>query len=320
MEVFRTLPPPPKREPCGLAVGNFDGVHLGHQAMLERLVKACTRLRIPASVLTFEPHPREYFAAQRGTVPPARISTERDKLEALAAHGVQRVCIARFDDSMASTTAEDFVADVLIEGLRTRHLLIGDDFRFGARRTGDIDTLRAFADRGAFALEPMPTVIVQGRRVSSSMVRDALAAGDFAEVERLLARPYTLSGHVVHGRKLGRTLGFPTLNLRLPFENPAVRGIFVVRVHGLAPEGLPAVASLGTRPTVEDRGHHLLEVHVFDFDREVYGEMVRVEFLSKLRDEIRFDDLGTLTDQMNRDARAARDHFAALQEQHGKGR
>lgn len=307
MDVFRRLPPADQRRPCALTIGNYDGVHRGHQAVLGRLVSHARRLGIDACVLTFEPHPREFFAQRAGGEPPARILTERDKLDALAAGGIDRVCIAHFNESLASLPAQAFIDEVIVEGLQTRYLLIGDGFRFGARRAGDFAMLEATAARGGYALEQMHTVLDGGERISSSAVRAALAAGDFGRVHALLGRPYRMSGHVVHGRKLGRTLGFPTLNLRVPFPRPALAGVFVVRVHGLGPDPLPGVASLGTRPAVENDGRLLLEVHLFDFDREVYGELIGVEFTHRLRDEARYDTLDALRAQIALDARQARE-------------
>jgi riboflavin kinase/FMN adenylyltransferase len=321
MKVFRRLPPADERRPCALTIGNFDGVHLGHQAVLARLVANARERGLPACVLTFEPHPREYFAQSHASASPSatkdaaaptvpmRILTERDKLDALADCGIDHVCIAHFNASLAAMTAEDFIADVLQEGLQARYLLIGDDFRFGARRRGDFDMLSAHAANHAFTLERMTTVAHEGERYSSSAVRRALAAGDLAQARTLLGRPYFISGHVIHGRKLGRTLGFPTLNIRVPFDNPAVSGIFIVQVHGLGERPLPAVASLGTRPAVESQGKLLLEVHVFDFNASVYGSLVRVEFLERLREERHYDNLDLLVEQIQLDARAARDHF-----------
>jgi riboflavin kinase/FMN adenylyltransferase len=321
MKVFRRLPPADERRPCALTIGNFDGVHLGHQAVLARLVANARERDLPACVLTFEPHPREYFAQSHASASPSatkdaaaptvpmRILTERDKLDALADCGIDHVCIAHFNASLAAMTAEDFIAGVLQEGLQARYLLIGDDFRFGARRRGDFDMLSAHAANHAFTLERMTTVAHEGERYSSSAVRRALAAGDLAQARALLGRPYFISGHVIHGRKLGRTLGFPTLNIRVPFDNPAVSGIFIVQVHGLGERPLPAVASLGTRPAVESQGKLLLEVHVFDFNASVYGSLVRVEFLERLREERHYDNLDLLVEQIQLDARAARDHF-----------
>jgi len=221
------------------------------------------------------------------------------------------VCIAHFNASVATLQAERFIDEIIVEGLHARHLLIGDDFRFGAKRRGDFAMLEQASSRHGFELARVDTVSRDGRRISSSAVRDALASGDFASARELLGRPYFISGHVVHGRKLGRTIGFPTLNVPIPFERPAVSGVFVVRVHGLGERPIPGVASLGTRPAVERDGRPLLEVHLFDFDADIYGRLVRVEFLHKLRDEAKYDSIDLLTAQIERDAQAARDWFSA---------
>lgn len=306
MDVFRRLPPADQRTECALTIGNYDGVHRGHQAVLARLVEQARARGLASCVLTFDPHPREFFAARHGGEPPARVLTERDKLEALAACDIDRVCIARFDEALAGLSPDQFIDEVLVMGLRTRYLLIGDDFRFGARRAGDVHTLQAASARGGYELEQLGSVVADGERISSSAVRAALAAGDFGRAEELLGRPYRISGPVAHGRKLGRNLGFPTLNLELGFPRPALAGVFVVRVHGLGPGALPGVASLGTRPAVEAEGKPLLEVHLLDFDRDVYGELVGVEFCSKLRDEANFDSLDALAKQIDADVRQAR--------------
>jgi riboflavin kinase/FMN adenylyltransferase len=311
MQIFRQLPPRSQRTPCAVTIGNFDGVHRGHQAVLRQLRERAGDLALPSCVLTFEPHPRAYFAAQ-GLAPeaPARIQTTRDKLAALSMHGVDRVCIARFDRRMASLTAEGFFRQVIVEGLMAKHLLVGDDFRFGRGRAGDFESATRWGLECSVEVAAMTTLSENGCRISSSAVRAALAEGDFQGAYRLLGRPYQISGHVLHGRKLGRTIGFPTLNLRIPFERPAVSGIFVVQVHGLSERALPGVASLGTRPAVESDGRLLLEVHIFDFSRQVYGQTVSVEFLEKIRDEAHYASLELLTAQIERDASHARAFFA----------
>ena len=295
-----------------LTIGNFDGVHRGHRALLAELTAKARELTLPATVLTFEPHPREYFAAHRpGVVAPPRIATLRDKLEALEAAGVARTCVVHFNARFAALEPEAFVERVLVDGLRARFVLIGDDFRFGAQRRGDFALLEALGARHGFGVERMQTLALGGERVSSSAVRAALAQADFGRVERLLGRPYAISGHVVHGRKLGRELGFPTLNLRIPHGRPALGGIFVVRVHGLADAPVAGVASLGTRPAVEADGAPLLETHVLDWSGDAYGRVVRIEFLRKLRDEAKYDGLDALVAQIRLDADQARAHFAA---------
>lgn len=306
MDVFRDLPPIGQRAECALTIGNFDGVHRGHRAVLARLVAGARARGLPSCVLTFEPHPREFFAARSGSEPPARILAEPDKLDALAACEIDRVCIVPFDAAMAGRSPQAFIDEVIVTGLQTRMLLIGDDFRFGAGRAGSVDTLAAAAPAAGYVLDQLGTVSDRQGRISSSAIRAALAAGDFARAEDLLGRPYRISGTVAHGRKLGRDLGFPTLNLPIAFPRPAVQGVFVVRVHGLAPGPLPGVASLGTRPAVETDGRPVLEVHVLDFSREVYGTAVGVEFCARLRDETRFDTLAALARQIEADVHAAR--------------
>jgi riboflavin kinase/FMN adenylyltransferase len=211
----------------------------------------------------------------------------------------------------AAIPAEAFIEDILLGGLQTRHLMVGDDFRFGQKRSGNFETLQAASQRHGFGLDRLDTLIEDGERISSSRVRAALAVGDFDAARALLGRPYFLSGRVGHGRKLGRTLGFPTINLRIPFENPAVSGIFVVQVHGVEAQPLPAVASLGTRPAVEANGRLLLEVHLLDWSGDLYGRRVQVEFLRRLREERHYDQLEALRAQIDLDAQQARDYFAA---------
>ena len=311
MKVFRGLPNDAARAPCALTIGNFDGVHRGHQALLARVRTAADQLGLEAAVMTFEPHPREYFAQRSGDLSraPARIANLRDKLGDLAEAGVDRVIVEHFNEHFASITPQDFIERILVDGLHVKWLMVGDDFCFGARRAGNVDTLVEAGQRHGFHVETLPTVREGDQRISSSAVRAALAAGDLATTSALLGHPYAISGHVAHGQKLGRTLGFPTMNLRV-MHRPALHGIFVVQVHGLADAPLPAVASLGVRPTVEDAGRMLLEVHVFDYDRPCYGELVRVEFLEKLRDEEKYVDLDTLTAAIHRDAEQARAWFA----------
>jgi riboflavin kinase/FMN adenylyltransferase len=291
--------------PVALTIGNFDGVHRGHQAMLARLNEASDDLELPPAVLTFDPHPREFFTPDSA---PPRLSTLRAKIDAFRAYGVDTVYIARFDQRLASLEPEAFIEQVLEVGLNARWVLVGDDFRFGRKRRGDLALLRSAAR--TFSVEAMSTVLVDGERVSSTAVREALARGDLRCATALLGRPYTLSGHVTHGDKRGRTLGFPTANIRLR-RRPALGGIFAVRVHGASGVPLAGVASLGVRPTVASDGRPLLEVFVFDFDASLYGRRITVEFLHKLRDEERFPDLDALTRRMHADVAEAREFFAS---------
>jgi len=286
---------------CALTIGNFDGVHRGHRALVDRVIARAREAKLTSCVLTFEPHPREFFA---GEAAPARITRLRDKLDLLSQAGVERVHVARFDARFAALPAERFIEDVLVRGLGTRWLLVGRDFRFGARRTGDFATLQ---DRG-FTVEAMPDVEFDGKRVSSSAVRAALKAGDLRAAERLLGHPYTISGRVAHGAKLGRGLGFPTANIVLR-RPPPIAGIFVVEVDGLAEGKTAGVASVGRRPTINPVAIPLLEVHLFDRDQDLYGEHLRVRFLKKLRDEEKYDGLPALQAAIARDARQAREFF-----------
>ena len=310
MKVFRGLPNAASRAPCALTIGNFDGVHRGHQALLAHVRTAASRLGLEAAVMTFEPHPREFFAHKMKdlTKAPPRIANLRDKLASLEANGIDRVIVEHFSDSFAALTPQEFTERVLVDGLHVKWLMVGDDFCYGARRAGNVQLLQEAGERYGFHVETLPTVMNGSTRISSSAVRSALAEGDFSQAEQLLGHPYAISGHVVHGQKLGRTLGYPTLNLRVP-HRPALSGIFIVQVHGIADAPLPAVASLGVRPTVEDAGRVLLEVHIFDFAASLYGQRVKVEFLHKIRDEEKFIDLPTLTEAIDRDAAQARAYF-----------
>ncbi|AZP14289.1 bifunctional riboflavin kinase/FAD synthetase [Undibacterium parvum] len=311
MKVFRGLPNAAARAPCALAIGNFDGVHLGHQVLLSRLREAATRLNLEAAVMTFEPHPRSFFAQLLGDLSkaPTRIANLRDNLDALTLAGVDRVIVEHFNAHFAALSPQDFIQKVLVEGLHVKWMMVGEDFRYGAKRAGDINMLSAAGKEYGFEVEVLAAVQDKGVRISSSSVRAAIAAGDFNETQSLLGRSYRISGHVVHGQKLGRTLGFPTLNLRVAHHRPALQGIFVVQVHGLSESPLPAVASLGVRPTVDDSGHVLLETHVFDYSGNAYGKVVQIEFLQKLRDEEKYVDLPTLTAAIERDAQQARAYF-----------
>jgi riboflavin kinase / FMN adenylyltransferase len=311
MKVFRGLPNAASRAPCALTIGNFDGVHRGHQALLARVREAASRLGVEAAVMTFEPHPREFFAHLAGDLSkaPTRIANLRDKLQSLENNGVDRVIVEHFNAHFASMPPQDFIEKVLVQGLHVKWLMVGEDFCFGAKRAGNVATLIEAGKRLGFEVHALPTVMNDGVRISSSAVRAALAQGDFEHAKQLLGHPYAISGHVVHGKKLGRTIGFPTLNLRVAHKRPALSGIFVVQVHGLADRPLPGVASLGVRPTVEDAGRVLLETYVFDYAGECYGKVVRVEFMKKLRDEEKFVDLPTLTAAIERDADDARAFF-----------
>jgi riboflavin kinase/FMN adenylyltransferase len=312
MKVFRGLPNAEARAPCALTIGNFDGVHRGHQALLARVREAATRLKLDAAVMTFEPHPREFFAqlSDHPERAPARLANLRDKLQSLSAAGVDRVIVEHFSAGFAALTPQEFIEKVLVQGLHVKWLIVGEDFCFGAKRAGSFADLVAAGRHYGFHVEALPAVLNDGARISSSAVRNALAQGDFAQARQLLGHPYKISGHVIHGKKLGRTIGFPTMNLKVAHKHPAVSGIYVVRVHGLTPQPLPGVASIGVRPTVDDSGRVLLETHLLDYDEQSYGKLIQVEFLKKLRDEEKYADVPTLTAAIQRDADQARAWFA----------
>ena len=272
--------------------------------MLSRLLEAAEDLRVPSAVLTFDPHPREFFARAD---PPARLTKLRTKLEAFRAFGIDRTYVARFDASLAGLSPERFIDEVLVRRLAVHWVLVGQDFRFGKNRAGDIAVLRAHAQ--AFSVEAMRTVTVDEERASSTAVREALVRGDLERATALLGRPYAISGRVAHGEKRGRSLGFPTANLPLR-RKPPLTGIFAVRVHGLGAPRL-GVASLGVRPTIEPQGQPILEVFLFDFEDSIYGHRITVEFLHKLRDEEKYDTLDALTDQIRSDVAQARQYFEA---------
>ena len=321
MKVFRGFHHPGIAPACALTIGNFDGVHRGHQAMLSLLRGEAQQRGVPSCVLTFEPHPRDYFAAvhKRPELAPARIGTLRDKLEDLAACGVDQAVVLPFDARLAAQAPLDFVRQVLQQGLGVRYVLVGDDFRFGAQRAGDYALLDACGEAHGFDVARMNSYEVHGLRVSSSAVREALGQGRMRDAARLLGRPYYISGHVVHGRKLGRTLGFKTLNLRFAHWKPAASGIFAVQVHGLGHKPLSGVANLGVRPSLDPQdangGRVLLETYCLDWPEQLgaeggYGKIVRVELLHKLHDELKYASLEALTDGIRQDCDTARAWFA----------
>lgn len=293
----------PLGTPHAVTIGNFDGLHLGHQAMLARLQDVARARALPSCVLSFEPHPREFFAPGQA---PARLSSLREKAEHLARLGIDRLHVFRFDRAFAALTPEAFIDDVLGKTLQARYVLVGDDFRYGAKRAGDFAMLKEKGQTLGFDAEHLPTVEVAGERSSSTAVRQALAAGDLEHAARLLGRPYSISGRVVHGDKLGRDIGYPTANIQLKHNRPPLMGIFAVELYGLNGAPLPGVASLGRRPTVKGvDAVPVLEVHLFDFKAEIYGRRVRVDFLHKLRDEEKYPDLDSLVAQIRRDVEHA---------------
>lgn len=305
---------PHAHTPLAITIGNFDGVHLGHQAILARLAEAAEQRNLTGCVLTFEPHPREFFMPSQA---PARLTGLRDKLALLAASGVARVQICRFNAAFAKISAEEFVSDILQHKLAVRWILVGQDFRFGARRTGDVAMLRQFAPRCGFEVAEIANITIDGLRVSSTAIRQALAAGNLDLARRLLGRPYSISGRVVHGSKLGRKLGFPTANIHLKsgYNRPPLSGIFAVTVRSKTDPQRPllqGVASLGVRPAVSASGKTVLEVYLFDFDEEIYDHHLQINFLHKLRDEEKYPDLAMLTRQIALDVQHAKDYFRTL--------
>ncbi len=296
----------PLGTPHAVTIGNFDGLHLGHQAMLARLQDVARSRGLPSCVLSFEPHPREFFTPEQA---PARLSSLREKAECLQRHGIDRLHVFRFDRAFSALSAEAFIEQVLGTTLQARYVLVGDDFRYGAKRAGDFALLETLGHSIGFDAEFLPTIEVAGERASSTAVRQALAAGELEHAARLLGRPYSISGRVVHGDKLGRDIGFPTANIQLKHNRPPLLGIFAVELYGLNGEPLPGAASLGKRPTVKNPDAvPVLEVHLFDFNAEIYGRRVRVDFLHKLRDEEKYPDLDSLVAQIRRDVDNAK-HF-----------
>ncbi|WP_457666374.1 bifunctional riboflavin kinase/FAD synthetase [Thiolapillus sp.] len=288
---------------CAATIGNFDGVHLGHQAVFNALREKAQQLGLPSTVILFEPQPMEFF--QPGMAPP-RLTRLREKLIHIRACGIDRVVLLEFNVHLAALTAGEFVQQVLVDGLDIRHLYVGDDFRFGKERKGDFALLQKIGAEQGFSVQSMDTVCHDDCRISSTRIREALAEGDFVTAERCLGRPYQVCGRVGHGNQRGRSIGFPTLNVNLHRRVSPVKGVFAVRVQGLAETDLPGVANVGTRPTVDGEGRPLLEVHLFDFDARVYGFQVGVTFVQRIRDEKKFSSFDELQQQILLDASRAR--------------
>jgi riboflavin kinase / FMN adenylyltransferase len=293
--------------PTAIAIGSFDGVHRGHQAMLARVGQAARERGISAAALTFEPLPREYFAPLAA---PARLSSLAEKLAAIAASDIGIAFVERFNARFAALTAAEFESR-LARHHRARWVMVGQDFRYGAGRRGDSASLAAAGRALGFEVEVLPAVTIEGARVSSTRVREALASGDFAAAARMLARPYAICGRVVHGARRGRVMGFPTANVRLARPKAAVQGIFAVKCFGAATRGLEGVASLGINPAVASGGPATLEAFLFDFSGDLYGRRLTIEFVKKLRDEAHFASLDELRAQIERDCDAAREVFRA---------
>ncbi|HHC72579.1 MAG TPA: bifunctional riboflavin kinase/FAD synthetase [Thiotrichales bacterium] len=295
----------PRHRGCVATIGNFDGVHLGHQAVLGQLAEKAEALCLPTTVITFEPQPQEFFMGDRA---PPRLTRLREKIHALRRFSVDRVLVLIFNERFANQSASEFIERILVEGLGVRYLVVGDDFRFGHRRTGDFELLQRVGMERGFQVVSMRSFLIDGERVSSTLIREALARGDLATAEKYLGRSYRMSGRVAHGDKRGRTIGFPTANIFLHRKVTPVQGVFAVEMYGLEREPIHGVANVGNRPTV-DGTRSLLEVHLFDFDQEIYSRHVDVEFRYKIRDERRFESFEALKAQIEQDSRAARDYF-----------
>jgi riboflavin kinase/FMN adenylyltransferase len=289
---------------CVATIGNFDGVHLGHQAVLSALKARAETAGRPSVVITFEPQPMEFFLPEQA---PARLTRLREKLEAVSDCGIDRVLLIRFDERFAAVEARDFVNRVLVGQLGIRYLYVGDDFRFGKGRVGDFALLRQMGDALGFGVESLDTVSDDGVRISSTRVREALEQGDLAHAERCLGRRYRICGHVGHGNALGRTIGFPTMNVPLLRRSTPLRGVFAVEVRGVTDSPLPGVANLGNRPTLEGDDRFLLEVHLFDYAGDSYGRHVEVDFIERIRDEHKFASFDALREQIQRDVQRARE-------------
>lgn len=300
---FHNLPANPSG--CVATIGNFDGVHLGHQAVLSQLALKGDMLKLPAVAITFEPQPNEFFTPAKA---PARLSRFREKVEALRSYSIQQLCVLRFNQKLAQMTAMDFIKRLLIDGLNVKYLVVGDDFKFGRDRHGDFALLQEAGKQYGFQVVNMHTFAIDHHRVSSTRIRQALATGDLIEAEKLLGHPYRMSGRVAHGDKRGRQLGFPTANIHLHRCKVPLNGVFAVQLLGVEGEPVKGVANVGMRPTVGGN-KALLEVHLFEFNREIYGEHVQIVFLHKIRDEQKFADIEALKSQIELDCQSAKRFF-----------
>ncbi len=291
---------------CVATIGNFDGVHLGHRKVIERLADEGQRLGLPVCVVLFEPQPREFFAPDHA---PPRLVRLRDKIDRLSELPVDHVMILRFNRALSEMSPEAFIDEILIQSLKVRFLVIGDDFRFGQKRAGDYQLLVKTGQAQGFEVADTQTVLAGSERISSTLIREALLKGDLDRARELLGKPYEVCGRIIHGQKRGRTFGFPTANLLMQRKNTPVRGVFAVTMRGLGPTPIPGVANVGSRPTVTGDPTMLLETHLLDFSGDLYGRRVEVEFHARLRDERRFDGIPELKAQIEKDIQAARDFF-----------
>lgn len=307
MQLIRGLHNLKHHQPCALTIGNFDGVHRGHQALLKRLVDTARQLQVPACLMSFEPLPQEYFSA---TDAPPRLTRLREKWCALSATGIDQFLCIQFDHRLAALTAEDFIRKILVDNLHIKYLLVGDDFRFGKGRTGDYAMLKQAGQDFGFEVADSHSICLDETRISSTAIRKALTSNQLAFAQAMLGRPYQICGRIAHGDKRGRTIGFPTANIKLRRHATPLSGVYAVSLHGLTDLPLNGVANIGKRPTVD--GHTLqLEVHLFNFNQTIYGREVCVEFHHKLRDEQRFESFDALKQQIQKDSKQAQDFFAA---------
>lgn len=313
LSIYRKLPRFNSNKPSAVTIGNFDGVHLGHQAILARLNNAALQHNLVPSVLTFQPHPRTYFALKNNLPEqaPTQISLLRDKVHFLAQHYIKQIVLLDFNHALASMEAADFIQNLLVKGLNTKWIIVGEDFRYGNRRKGDLQLLREAGERFGFKVETIDDIIQTNQtvKISSSSLRTALAEADLQQAAQLLGHNYQISGHVTHGQKIGRTIGFPTLNINVPANCALRHGIYVVRVH-MNGHVYKGAASIGVRPSVQSNGRVLLEVHILEAQPEAYGKLACIEFLSFLRNEIKFPDLTTLTTAIQHDVQCTYDYFA----------
>jgi len=296
----------PFRRGCVLTIGNFDGLHLGHRQVLDRLAEHGRRLNLPVVAMIFEPQPLEYFLADHA---PSRLTRLREKAIQFAKAPVDELLVLPFNRRMSDIDAESFIKDILVDKLNIKHLVIGDDFHFGKARRGNFALLQQRGERHGFTVEATPSFEVQGLRVSSTLIRDALGDGDLAQARLLLGRDYSVCGRVAQGDRLGRELGFPTANIQMLRKNTPLAGVFAVTMTGLGRESIAGVANLGTRPTIEGGAKAVLETHLFDFSADIYGRYVEVHFHAKLRDERRFESLDSLKVQIAADVNRARRYF-----------
>jgi riboflavin kinase/FMN adenylyltransferase len=315
MRIFRGLPTQDKATPCALTIGNFDGVHRGHVELLQRVKQEAILQDMASVVLTFNPHPRQYFAlrAERPLEVPPTIYSLRSKLAAIAEIGIERSVLLRFDQKLVNLTAQDFIKTILVDGLNVRWLIVGEAFLFGKNRRGTTSELLLAGKKYGFQVEVMPAVMENGVRISSSSVREALMHNDFVRAEKLLGKPYHISGHVAHGDKRGKMLGFPTANLSVRRFNPILSGVFITLVHGLGDKPLPAVSMIGTRPSIDEQQRIVLETHILNYAQDCYGALIHVEFLEKIRENQKFVSMTALSEAIGQDIEKAHSFFTSEQ-------